>query len=196
MIREVSATAASDEQALEILDDLAAAGIGRERVRAVAPVMMTPPGASGGVECVASQPRTRVAEGVAIGAAIGVVLGAGVGWLMWAGALPSLGLRGVIGAGPFLALTGVALIGAAIGAGAGVLIGRNIPETHSRPFASSAGAGPIYLSVQVDDTEDAQRTTRVLEHHGARSIAVTTEEGEDDSPPASNAAPHRAREAG
>jgi hypothetical protein len=93
-----------------------------------------------------------------------------------------VGTLAIPGVGPFIAAGPVmaALGGAAIGAGAGgligALVGLGIPEYEAKRYEGKLREGNILISVHSDNRDETKRAKEILERDGADEISSSSEE--------------------
>jgi len=113
--------------------------------------------------------KSKMAEGVAIGAASGGALGAIAAGLAAVGALAIPGV-GILAAGWIVAaLAGAAAAGTAGGL-VGGLIGLGIPEHEAKLYADQIKAGSILVGVQTDNSDQADSAREILREASAETV--------------------------
>ncbi|MFZ5560232.1 MAG: DUF3341 domain-containing protein [Pseudomonadota bacterium] len=166
MTNSVYATAASEDVARRIVEDLRARGIMSENISALFPDKSSS-------REFAEEQNTKLPEGATAGAGVGGVLGGSLGWLVGAGTLAIPGLGPFIAAGPILAALSGAAAGAAVGGLTGALIGLGIPEHEVKHYENRLGEGSILISVQARDRSEAEQVKDLFERDGAKDVSVT-----------------------
>lgn len=146
------------EIAIQALQD---AGFERNRISLVARNNPSGPDAS------ASQSR-KTGSAAGAGAAVGGI----AGLLTGLGALAIPGMGPVFAAGPVAAALGSAAIGAAAGGLAGALISVNVPERDASYHAESVRRGDTLVTVETDNSNEAERARAVLDRSGASSTEL------------------------
>lgn len=116
--------------------------------------------------------NTKAPEGAATGAGTGMLLGGALGWAAGIGALAIPGLGPFIAAGPIMAALSGAAIGSATGGLTGGLIGLGMTEHEAKEYEGDLRNGKAFISVDVDNAQEAHRAKEVLARDGAERIAV------------------------
>src|ERR671931_1917181 len=136
MAKAVFCIVNSEQKAVEIVEDLRAAGCSPSDISVLFPD-------KGGTKDFAHEQHTKAPEGAAAGAGTGGILGGALGWLVGIGtlAIPSLGP--FIAAGPIMAALSGAAAGAAVGGLTGALIGMGIPEYEAKRYEGKIKEGNL-----------------------------------------------------
>jgi len=151
------------DDAHSAVQDLMAAGYGRERISLVA----TDP--SGTYErYVVTADGNLAGEGAATGFTSGAVVGGLLGMLIGSGAI-LFPPAGILVAGPIAGLLAGAAAGAATGGVLGGLIGLGIPQDHADTYAEGIRRGGTLISISVDESEVA-RVRDLLDRDGAVNV--------------------------
>ncbi|MGD0118215.1 MAG: quinol:electron acceptor oxidoreductase subunit ActD [Candidatus Binatus sp.] len=166
--KAVFGIAKSESQAINIADQLKAAGFTNNDVSVLFPDKQ-------GSKDFAHEQHTKAPEGAAAGGASGAVLGGALGWMVGIGALAIPGLGVFIAAGPIMAALAGAAGGAAAGGLTGALIGMGIPEYEAKRYEGKVKDGNILLSVHTEDSTERDRAKKILENGGAEDISYTGE---------------------
>lgn len=151
------------DDAHSAVQDLMAAGYGRERISLVA---TDPTGVY--QRYVVTADGNMAGEGAATGLTSGAVVGGLLGMLIGAGAI-FFPPAGVLVAGPISGLIAGAAAGAATGGILGGLIGLGIPQEHAETYAEGVRRGGTLISIAVDDSE-VERVHSILDRDGAVNI--------------------------
>ena len=167
MSRAVFCIANSEPQAVQIVDELKAAGFSNE-------ISVLLPDKSG-TKDFAHEHHTKAPEGATTGGVSGGVLGGALGWLAGIGALAIPGLGPFIAAGPIMATLGGAAVGATLGGITGALIGMGLPEFEAKQYESKIKGGNILIAVHANDSEDATHVEHIYEQAGAEHISSAAE---------------------
>src|SRR5580658_7617316 len=125
MAKAVFCIAKSEEQAVQIVNSLKAAGFSNNDVSVLLPDRA-------GSRDFAHEQNTKAPEGAATGAVAGGIAAGVLGWLVGIGSLAIPGVGPFIAAGPIMAALGGAAAGGAVGGIAGGLIGFGIPEYEAK----------------------------------------------------------------
>jgi hypothetical protein len=167
--KSVFCIAQRDSQAVDILQQLKAAGFHHEDISVLFPDKT-------GTRDFAHEQQTKASEGAATGASAGGVLGGALGWLAGIGALAIPGVGPFIAAGPLLAaLSGVA-VGAAIGGITGALAGMGIPEYEAKRYEGKIKDGNILISAHSDTSAGVEKAKAIFKRAGAQDISSAGEE--------------------
>jgi hypothetical protein len=166
--KAVFGIAKSESQAINIADQLKAAGFTNNDVSVLFPDKQ-------GSKDFAHEQHTKAPEGAAAGGASGAVLGGALGWMVGIGALAIPGLGVFIAAGPIMAALAGAAGGAAAGGLTGALIGMGIPEYEAKRYEGKVKDGNILLSVHTEDSTERDRAKKILENGGVEDISYTGE---------------------
>jgi hypothetical protein len=166
--KAVFGIAKSESQAIDIADNLKAAGFTENDVSVLFPDKQ-------GSKDFAHEQHTKAPEGAATGGASGAVLGGALGWMVGIGALAIPGLGVFIAAGPIMAALAGAAGGAAAGGLTGALIGMGIPEYEAKRYEGKVKDGNILLSIHTEDSTERDRAKKILENGGAVDISYTGE---------------------
>jgi hypothetical protein len=140
-------------EAVRAIDDLVTAGFRNDQI---AVVTRDPEGRS--VVKNKGEAETQTGTGAVAGAIAGAGVGGIVGLGVLAGVIPVIG--SAIAAGTLATILTNATGGAAIGA----LIGRGVPEEHSKYYDGEFRAGRVVVTVEANDRCDLART--ILDNHG------------------------------
>ena len=140
MAKAVFGIAKNESQAIEIANQLKAAGFSANDISVLLPDKT-------GTKDFAHEQHTKAPEGASTGAATGGIVGGALGWLVGIGALAIPGLGPFIAAGPIMAALAGAAGGAAAGGLAGALIGLGIPEYEAKRYEGKIKDGNILMSV-------------------------------------------------
>lgn len=161
-------------QAIEIVDDLKAAGFSNNDISVLLPD-------KSGTKDFAHEQHTKAPEGATTGGVTGGVLGGALGWLVGIGALSIPGVGPFIAAGPIMAALGGAAVGGAVGGITGALIGMGIPEYEAKRYEGKIKDGNILISVHTDDSGEVSRAKEIFKGAEAEDISST---GESSAPKA------------
>ena len=146
------------DDAAQIVRDLEAAGIDRDRVSIVASNVDNRYMPAD----VAAKDATT-ASGAGTGASIGAALGGGAGLLAGIGVLAIPGVGPVVAAGWLIATLVGAAAGAGIGAASGGLVdaltSTGTPADHAHVYAEGVRRGGTLVTVRVDEAQAAQATS-------------------------------------
>src|ERR1700687_286275 len=140
MAKAVFGIAKNESQAIEIANQLKAAGFSANDISVLLPDKT-------GTKDFAHEQHTKAPEGASTGAATGGIVGGALGWLVGIGALAIPGLGPFIAAAPIMAALAGAAGGAAAGGLAGALIGLGIPEYEAKRYEGKIKDGNILMSV-------------------------------------------------
>lgn len=166
--KSVFCIARSESQAIEIVNQLRAAGFTTNDISALFPDRT-------GTKDFAHEQHTKAPEGTVTGGSAGALFGGALGWLAGIGMLAIPGLGPFVAAGPILAALSGAAIGAAVGGIAGALIGLGVPEFEAKRYEGKIREGNILMSVHCEN-EVAVRTVRsIFERADAEDIATGAE---------------------
>lgn len=166
--KSVICIAQSETQAINIVDQLKAAGFSNNDISVLFPD-------KGGTRDFAHEQNTKAPEGATTGGVTGGVVGGALGWLVGIGALAIPGVGPFIAAGPIMAALGGAAVGGAVGGIAGVLIGLGIPEYEAKRYEGKIKGGNALISVHTDDSNEAKRAKDIFQRAGAEDISSTGE---------------------
>src|SRR5580698_5418023 len=166
MDKAVFAIAKTEEQAINIANQLKSAGFSNNDISVLFPDKM-------GSRDFAHEQHTKAPEGAAAGAGTGAVLGGALGWMVGIGSLAIPGLGPFIAAGPIMAALAGAGAGAAAGGLAGALIGMGIPELEAKQYEGKIKNGNILISVHTEDRDERKRAKELMERDGAFDISDT-----------------------
>src|ERR1700733_10459514 len=172
MDKAVFAIAKTEEQAINIANQLKSAGFSNNDISVLFPD-------KAGSRDFAHEQHTKAPEGAAVGAGTGAVLGGALGWLVGIGALAIPGLGPFIAAGPIMAALAGAGAGGVVGGIAGALIGMGIPEYEAKRYEGRIKEGGILLSVHCDSSDWVKKAKQVLERTGAEDISSAGEASAD-----------------
>jgi len=168
MAKAVFCIAKTEAQAINIVDQLKAAGFSNNDISVLFPD-------KSGTKDFAHEQHTKAPEGAATGAGTGGVLGGAIGWLAGIGALAIPGLGPFIAAGPIVAALSGAAAGAAVGGLTGALIGMGIPEYEAKRYEGKIKEGNILISVHTDDSNERKRAKTIFEKANAHDVSYTEE---------------------
>ena len=171
--KSVFCLARSEAQAVQIVNELKAAGFSNNDVSVLLPD-------KGSTREFAHQKGTKAPEGAITGVGTGGVLGGAFGWLVGIGALAIPGLGPFVAAGPIMAALSGAAVGATAGGLIGTLVGMGIPEYEAKRYESRLREGRILISVHSDNSEETKRAREIFERAGAEDIASAGEESVSD----------------
>lgn len=149
-------------QAVQVVDELLAKGADPEKISVLASETV-------GQEEFGIQPKTKVAEGVAIGTGVGGSIGALTTGFAAAGVLASTGV-GLIAAGPLVAALAGAGAGAAGGSVLGGLVGLGIDEHQVKLYEDAVKEGSVLVGVD-EGTLDTDTIKAVFERHDAKNVS-------------------------
>jgi Protein of unknown function (DUF3341) len=162
--------ATSEEQAVNIVDTLKAAGFSNNDVSVLLPDKK-------GTKDFAHKKNTKAPEGATTGGVTGGVLGGTLGWLVGIGALAIPGVGPFIAAGPIIAALSGAAVGGAVGGLTGALIGLGIPEYEAKRYEGKLRSGNILISVHTENSNDVRQAKEIFQRLGAEDISSTGESG-------------------
>jgi hypothetical protein len=168
MAKAVICIAKTHDQAVEIINQLRAAGFKNEDVSVLLPDQ-------GATRDFAHEQHTKAPEGAATGAVAGGILAGALGWLVGIGSLAIPGVGPFIAAGPILAALGGAAAGGAVGVLAGALIGMGIPEYEAKQYEGKVKGGNILISVHAEDSHQRDLAKEIFERFHAADISYTGE---------------------
>jgi hypothetical protein len=166
--KAVFGIAKSESQAINLADQLKAAGFTNDDVSVLFPDKNSS-------KDFAHEQHTKAPEGATTGGVGGAVLGGALGWMVGIGALAIPGLGVFIAAGPIMAALAGAAGGAAAGGLTGALIGMGIPEYEAKRYEGKVKDGNILLSIHTEDSAERDRAKKILESGGAEEISYTGE---------------------
>src|ERR1700692_2015755 len=168
MKKAVFGMARSENQAINIANQLVAAGFAENDISVLFPD-------NAGSRDFAHEQHTKAPEGAATGAGTGGLVGGGLGWLVGIGALAIPGVGPFIAAGPIMAALAGAAVGAAAGGITGALVGLGIPEYEAKQYEGRILAGNILISVHTEDGTEVNRAKDIFKREGAEDISYTGE---------------------
>jgi len=168
MAKAVICIAKTHDQAVDIINQLRAAGFSNEDVSVLLPDQ-------GATRDFAHEQHTKAPEGAAAGAVAGGLLAGALGWLVGIGSLAIPGVGPFIAAGPILAALGGAAAGGAAGVLTGALIGYGIPEYEAKQYESKVKGGNILISVHTEDTRQRDKAKDIFQRAHAEDISYTGE---------------------
>jgi hypothetical protein len=168
MAKAVICIAKTHDQAVDIINQLRAAGFSNEDVSVLLPDQ-------GATRDFAHEQHTKAPEGAAAGAVTGGVLAGALGWLIGIGSLAIPGVGPFIAAGPILAALGGAAAGGAAGVLTGALIGYGIPEYEAKQYEGKVKGGNILISVHTEDGRQRDKAKEIFERAHAEDISYTGE---------------------
>ncbi len=175
MKKAVFGMARSENQAINIANQLVAAGFAENDISVLFPD-------KAGTRDFAHEQHTKAPEGAATGAGSGAILGGALGWMVGIGALAIPGVGPFIAAGPIMAALAGAGAGAAAGGLTGALVGLGIPELEAKQYEGKVKDGNILMSVHADTSEEVTRAKEILNNGGAYDISYTGESTVSDHP--------------
>ena len=185
------------EDAVSTVQGLEAAGLGHDDISLIGGNQSGQYPATGTAGTVAASPETQhEADAIGAGATAGTIIGGGLGLMAGIGAMAIPGVGPVVAAGWLVATLTGAGIGAAVGGGAGGLIGTlthaGVPEQDAHVYAEGIRRGGYLVTARVDDTRVAE-AQRILSSRGvdvASRRAVYEQEGwtgfNENAPPYEN----------
>src|SRR5258708_26940538 len=168
MAKAVFCIAKSEEQAVQIVNHLKAAGFSNNDVSVLLPDRA-------GTRDFAHEQHTKVPEGAAAGAVAGGLAAGALGWLVGMGSLAIPGVGPFIAAGPIMAALSGAAAGGAVGGLAGALVGMGIPEYEAKQYEGKVKNGNILISVHTDDSKQRQKAKEIFQPAHAEDISATCE---------------------
>src|ERR1700692_2801418 len=168
MKKAVFGMARSENQAINIANQLVAAGFAENDISVLFPD-------NAGSRDFAHEQHTKAPEGAATGAGTGGLVGGGLGWLVGIGALAIPGVGPFIAAGPIMAALSGAAVGAATGGVVGGLIGLGIPEIEAKRYDEKLKKGNYLIAVHTDESEDVDRAKHIFKTAGAEDISTVSE---------------------
>src|SRR6202166_277938 len=168
MAKAVFGIAKTENQAINIANQLVAAGFAENDISVLFPD-------KAGTRDFAHEQHTKAPEGAATGAGSGAILGGALGWMVGIGALAIPGVGPFIAAGPIMAALAGAAGGAAAGGLTGALIGMGIPEYEAKRYEGKVKDGNILLSVHTEDAAERDRAKEIFVKGGAEDISYTGE---------------------
>lgn len=156
--------AASETQAIRIVNGLRNAGFADQDVSVLSPQRM-------GDTTLGHEAHTKAPEGASAGAGTGGVVGGVVGLLAGIGLLAIPGLGPLVAAGPILGTLSGMAAGAGVGGIAGALIGLGIPEVEAKLYEGRVREGNILITAHVGDNDElGNRAKSVFEAEGATDV--------------------------
>src|SRR6186997_215425 len=168
MAKAVFCTVKTNNQAVQIVDRLKAAGFTSSDISVLMPN-------TSGTKEFAVDNETKAPEGAATGAGAGALLGGGVGWLAGIGALAIPGLGPLIAAGPIMAALTGAAVGGTVGGVSGALIGMGIPEYEAKRYEGHVKSGRALISVHSENSAETDRAKAIFEAAGGEDISTSSE---------------------
>jgi hypothetical protein len=150
-------------QAAAAVEDLLLKGADSESISLVATETV-------GKEQFGIQTKSKVSEGVAVGAGTGGGLAALVAGLTSIGALSTTGI-GLVAVGPIIAALAGGGAGAAIGGTLGGLIGLSISKHELKYYEDAIDKGAVLVGVDKNNV-DSDVAKRVFERHNVMKIAA------------------------
>jgi hypothetical protein len=168
MAKAVICIAKTHDQAVDIINQLRAAGFSNEDVSVLLPDQ-------GATRDFAHEQHTKAPEGAAAGAVAGGILAGALGWLVGIGSLAIPGVGPFIAAGPILAALSGAAAGGAAGVLTGALIGYGIPEYEAKQYEGKVKGGNILISVHTEDSRQRDKARDIFERAHADDISYTGE---------------------
>lgn len=137
-------------------------------------VAIVMPDHDGDKDFAASDHRTRIIQGVSVGAGVGLMIGLIVGFFAGLQAFGGLFVAN-IPINPFTGALIGGLFGAIGGAASGALIGIGTPASPVERYATYLEDGGILVSVHAEDHQRALRAMDILEQNGGTDITETNE---------------------
>ncbi len=168
MAKAVICIAKTHDQAVDIINQLRAAGFSNEDVSVLLPDQ-------GATRDFAHEQHTKAPEGAAAGAVAGGILAGALGWLVGIGSLAIPGVGPFIAAGPILAALSGAAAGGAAGVLTGALIGYGIPEYEAKQYEGKVKGGNILISVHTEDSRQRDKAKDIFERAHADDISYAGE---------------------
>jgi hypothetical protein len=168
MAKAVFCIAKSEEQAVQIVNSLKAAGFSNNDVSVLLPDRA-------GSRDFAHEQHTKAPEGAAAGAVAGGVAVGVLGWLVGIGSLAIPGIGPFIAAGPIMAALGGAAAGGAVGGLTGALVGFGIPEYEAKQYEGKIKSGNILISVHTEDNKERATAKEIFDRAHASDISYTGE---------------------
>jgi hypothetical protein len=168
MAKAVFCIAKSEEQAVQIVNSLKAAGFSNNDVSVLLPDRA-------GSRDFAHEQHTKAPEGAATGAVAGGVAVGVLGWLVGIGSLAIPGVGPLIAAGPIMAALSGAAAGGAVGGFAGALVGFGIPEYEAKQYEGKIKNGNILISVHTEDSKERSAAKEIFDRAHATDISYTGE---------------------
>src|ERR1700736_6317853 len=166
--KAVFGIATSEEQAIQIANQLKAAGFSNNDIAVLFPDRS-------GTRDFAHEQHTKAPEGAAAGALAGGALAGALGWLVGIGSLAIPGVGPLIAAGPILAALTGAAAGGAVGGLTGGLVGLGIPEYEAKRYEGAVKNGNILISVHTEDAKERDLAKKIFEQAQAKDISYTAE---------------------
>jgi hypothetical protein len=161
----VSGLVRNERHAEEVSADLQAAGVHLSDISVLFASREAPPG---------DHARTAAAQLPPFDGRAGATVGAVLGLFAGLGGIAIAGLGPVLAAGPMLATFG----SAALGAAAGALVGRAVPERNGAHGPCEVPASNLVLSVYTESPSQVSVVKRILEAHAADHVSVGRAHGE------------------
>ena len=118
----------------------------------------------------AIQPKSKLAEGTAIGATTGGAIGALVAGLTAVGTIATGG-AGILVAGPLIAALAGAGAGAAGGSLIGGAVGLALPENEIKHYEDAIEKGAVLIGVTCEDSDRVDRVKEILSECGADKVS-------------------------
>jgi hypothetical protein len=173
MKKAVFGMAKSENQAINIANQLVAAGFAENDISVLFPD-------KAGTRDFAHEQHTKAPVGAATGAGSGAILGGALGWMVGIGALAIPGVGPFIAAGPIMAALAGAGAGAAAGGLTGALVGLGIPELEAKQYEGKVKDGNILMSVHAVSRDEVTRAKEIFKNSGAYDISYTGESAVSD----------------
>jgi len=152
----------NEEQAIQALNGLKAAGFNAEHVSVVAKDQKQ-------VTQVTEQ-TDMADEGAAAGAVTGGVLGGLAGFLIGISALVIPGIGPIVGTGILVSTLAGAGIGAAAGGLVGALTEQGVPEEDARGYETHVGEGRILITVGATTEAEANEAKRIMHEASGQDV--------------------------
>ncbi len=165
--KSVYCIAVSEDQALQIVDNLTNSGFSSNDISALFPDKES-------THQFSHEKHTKAPEGTVTGVASGGILGGGLGLLAGIGALAIPGVGPFIAAGPLMAALSGAAAGAAVGGITGALIGMGIPELEAKRYEDRVTEGNILISVHATSGDEVSRAKDIMSNANAEDVSVTS----------------------
>jgi len=152
----------TEDQAIQALNGLKAAGFEAEHVSVVAKDQRQ-------MTNMAEQ-TDMAGEGAAAGAVTGGVLGGLAGFLIGISALVIPGIGPIVGTGILVSTLAGAGIGAAAGGLVGALTEQGVPEEDARGYETHVGEGRILVTVGAASEAEANKANRIMHDASGRDV--------------------------
>jgi len=169
MIKKISATFEREEQAIQAIHDLQAAGYNQDNISIVTKDRKES-------EALRTETGTKAPEGLTAGAITGGTLGGAAGVIASLGALAIPGVGPLLAAGPIAAGLAGATVGAGIGGLTGGFIGLGIPEKEAEYYDERVHEGDVLVMVDEDEAMRSQ-IYEIFERNGANNTSYFDPDG-------------------